>query len=457
VVHTLNLRLHPDDLAYIANHAGDRVLLVDEMLLPLYEQLRDKVSFKHVVVISEEGSVPDWAHAYEELLENAHEDAFSYPDLDESRAAAMCYSSGTTGRPKAVLYSHRALVLHSFGAAMADTLAIRETDVVLPVVPMFHANAWGLPYVSTMVGAKQIFPGPHLDPTSLLELFQNEKVTLTAGVPTIWLGILQVLDNYPDAYDLSALRAMFVGGSAAPESMIRGYEERHGLKVLHAWGMTETGPIATVANLTSELKRLPEAERYKYRAKQGYPMAFVDVRLVDEEGVVPRDGKTMGEIEVRGPWVAAAYYNSPEGDEKFTEDGWLKTGDIATVDKHGFIEIQDRSKDLIKSGGEWISSVAIENTLMAHPAVAEAAVIAISDPKWQERPLAVVVLKEGQSATTEELISHLKPCFARWWLPDAVEFVNEIPRTSTGKFMKTKLREQFKDYQLVRSWEHLHM
>ena len=451
VLHTLNLRLHPDDLAYIVNHAHDRVLLVDEVLLPLYEQIRDEADFEHVVVISEDSAAPDGTRAYEELLGSVDEDAFSYPDLDEYRAAAMCYTSGTTGRPKGVLYSHRALVLHAFAVAMADTVGIRESDVVLPVVPMFHVNAWGLPYVSTMVGAKQVFPGPHLDPTSLLELFETEKVTFTAGVPTIWLGILQVLDKAPEAYDLSALRAMLVGGSAAPEGMIRGYEKRHGLKVLHGWGMTETSPVATVATLTSKLEELPEDEQYKYRAKQGYPMAFVDVRVIGDEGAVPRDGQTMGEIEVRGPWVAAAYYNAPEGDDKVTEDGWFKTGDIATVDEHGFIEIKDRSKDLIKSGGEWISSVALENALMDHPAVAEAAVIAIPDPQWQERPLAVVVLKEGQSAMAEDLISYLKPRFARWWLPDAVEFVDEIPRTSTGKFMKTKLREQFEGYRIAKA------
>ncbi len=443
VLHTLNLRLHPDDLSYIVNHAGDRALFVDESLLPLYKQFADKVNLEHVIVVSESGAAPVGMHAYEELLEGADAGEFSYPEPDEKQAAAMCYTSGTTGRPKGVVYSHRALVLHSLGTLTVDAFALSEADVALPVVPMFHVNAWGIPFAAALAGAKQVFPGPYLDPASLLELFEAERVTFVAGVSTIWLGLLQLLDRHPDAYDLSSLRQMSVGGSAAPEWMIRGFQQRHGLRVVHGWGMTETSPVGTVAPLPSELREAPEDEQYRYRAKQGFPMPLVEIRIRGEEGIAPWDGESMGELEIRGPWVASEYYDSPESSEKFTEDGWLRTGDISTIDQRGYMEIKDRAKDLIKSGGEWISSVALENTLMQHEAVAEAAVIAVSHPKWQERPLAVVVRKEGASATQEELISYLEPRFARWWLPDAVEFVEEIPKTSVGKFKKSELRERF--------------
>jgi fatty-acyl-CoA synthase len=443
VLHTLNLRLHPDDLSYIVNHAGDRALFVDESLLPLYKQFADKVNLEHVIVVSESGAAPVGMHAYEELLEGADAGEFSYPEPDEKQAAAMCYTSGTTGRPKGVVYSHRALVLHSLGILTVDAFALSEADVALPVVPMFHVNAWGIPFAAALAGAKQVFPGPYLDPASLLELFEAERVTFAAGVSTIWLGLLQLLDRHPDAYDLSSLRQMSVGGSAAPEWMIRGFQQRHGLRVVHGWGMTETSPVGTVAPLPSELREAPEDEQYRYRAKQGFPMPLVEIRIRGEEGIAPWDGESMGELEIRGPWVASEYYDSPESSEKFTEDGWLRTGDISTIDQRGYMEIKDRAKDLIKSGGEWISSVALENTLMQHEAVAEAAVIAVSHPKWQERPLAVVVRKEGASATQEELISYLEPRFARWWLPDAVEFVEEIPKTSVGKFKKSELRERF--------------
>jgi fatty-acyl-CoA synthase len=443
VLHTLNLRLHPEDLAYIVNHAGDQALLVDESLLPLYEQFADKVDLKHVIVISESGAAPAGTHAYEELLEGADADEFSYPELDERQAAAMCYTSGTTGRPKGVVYSHRALVLHSLGLLAVDAFALSEADVALPVVPMFHVNAWGIPFAATLTGSKQVFPGPHLDPASLLELFEAERVTFTAAVSTVWLGLLGFLDRHPAAYDLSSLSAMRVGGSAAPEWMIRAFQERHGLRVLHGWGMTETSPVGTGARLPSELREAPEDEQYRYRAKQGLPLPLVEIRIRGEEGIAPWDGESMGELEIRGAWIASAYYDSPESSEHFTEDGWLRTGDISTIDQRGYMEIKDRTKDLIKSGGEWISSVALENALMAHPAVAEAAVIAVPHPRWQERPLAVVVQKEGASATQEELISYLGPRFAKWSLPDAVEFVEEIPKTSVGKFKKSELRERF--------------
>lgn len=450
VLHTLNLRLHDDDLSYIANHAGDKILLVDGSLLPLFEKFRDRVDFERVVVLREgDETLPDGALDYEELLEGADEGLFEYPELDENLAAAMCYTSGTTGKPKGVLYSHRALTLHSMAFAMVDTFAIRERDAVCPVVPMFHANAWGMPFTSTLVGAKQVFTGPHLDPESLLELFDRERVTVTGGVPTIWLGILRDLDENPGTYDLSAMRSMIVGGSAAPEGLIRDLKERQDLDVFQIWGMTEMTPLGTVGKVVSALDDASEDEKYAALSKQGPPVPFVEIRLRNEEGLAPWDGEAMGEIEVNGPWIAASYYDSPEGADKFTEDGWLRTGDIASMDGHGYVEIRDRSKDLIKSGGEWISSVALENALMAHPSVFEAAVVSVPHPKWQERPLAAVVLKEGETASEEELVSYLAPRFAKWWLPEAVEFVDEIPKTSTGKFLKTKLREQFKNYALA--------
>jgi fatty-acyl-CoA synthase len=443
VLHTINPRLHPSDLAHIVNDAEDRALIIDETLLPVLEKFRADVRIEHVIVIGHTTKAPAGMIGYEELLARADANAFAYPELDENEAAAMCYTSGTTGRPKGVVYSHRALVLHTLAQAAAGPIGIQESDVILPVVPMFHVNAWGLPFTCTMVGATQVFPGPHLDAASLLDAFARERVTLTAGVPTIWLGLLRTLDEQPKGYDLSSLRALVVGGSAAPESMIRGFDERHGLRVVHAWGMTETTPLGTVSHLMSDLERADPKARFVIRAKQGFAVPFVEIRAQNEGKVVPWDGRSMGELEVRGPWVARAYYRSPESADRFTADGWFRTGDIVTIDARGYVDIQDRSKDLIKSGGEWISSVALENSLMAHPAVAEAAVIAIPDERWSERPLAVVLLKPGQTATADELRQHLAPHFAKWWLPDVYEFVQEIPKTGVGKFRKTALRERF--------------
>jgi fatty-acyl-CoA synthase len=439
VTHTLNLRLHPTDLGYIAKHGGDKALIVDESLLPLAQKFLDQTDIEHVIVI---GDAPEGTISYEELLAGT-DDPGDYPEIEERDAAAMCYTSGTTGHPKGVLYSHRAIFLHTLVATMSGVLSISEADTVLPVVPMFHANAWGFPFSCTMVGSKQVFPGPHLDPASLLELFQDERVTITGGVPTIWLGILQVLDQQPDAYDLSSMRAMIVGGAAAPRSLIEGFQERHGLSVLHAWGMTEMAPLGTTAQLPPDLLQASADEQYAYRAKQGRPAPLVEIRARGEDGMVPWDGETMGELEVRGPWISSSYYDAPEGADRWSDDGWFKTGDVVTIDKRGCIEIQDRSKDLVKSGGEWISSVALENALMGHPAVAEAAVIAVPDEQWSERPLAVVVFKEGGSATAEELREHLAGSFAKFQLPDRFEFVDEIPKTAVGKFKKTALREQF--------------
>lgn len=447
VLHTLNLRLHHSDLEYIINHAGDRVLIVDDALLPLLAPIRDKIPcVKQIIVVPTTGQPVTDGRDYEELMADARAADACLPELDERAAAAMCYTSGTTGRPKGVVYSHRAIALHSMGAGLFNTLALREADRACPVVPMFHANAWGLPHACALFGADQIFPGPHLDPPSLLRLFQEERVTLTAGVPTIWLGMLQILDANPGDYDLSPMRAMVVGGSAAPLSMIRGFSERHGLQVVHAWGMTETCPLGTVCYVPGSLEAACEEERNKQRAKQGMPAPFIEIRARSADGIVPWDGKAMGELEVRGPWVASSYYNNPDAASSFAEDGWFKTGDIVSIEPNGCIQIQDRAKDVIKSGGEWISSVELENAIMGHPAVSEAAVVAVFHPKWAERPLACVVLKKGQNAHADEIKCYLAERFAKWWIPDAVVFVPEIPRTSAGKFLKSKLREEFKDY-----------
>jgi fatty-acyl-CoA synthase len=451
VLHTLNLRLHCDDISYIVNDAEDKVLLLDASTLPIYEQFKARVKIRKAIVMSsapgDQG--PDLLD-YETLLAGADPARYVEPRLDEQDAAAMCYTSGTTGRPKGVLYSHRALMLHSLAQAARDCLGVGEQDVILPVVPMFHVNAWGLPFTCTMVGTTQVFPGPFLDPDSLLELLVSERVTVTAGVPTVWMGLLQVLDKNPGKYDLSRLRAIVCGGSAASPALIRGLQERHGLLLVHAWGMTEMTPLGTVCMVPSYLADAPFEEQLRYRARQGVPQALVEIRARTDEGFAPWDGKTMGELEVRGPWVAASYYNSDGPDDRFTEDGWFRTGDIVTIGERGCIELTDRAKDLVKSGGEWISTVALETALMGHPAVAEAAVVAVPHPKWDERPLAVVVLKPGQTATADDLRAFLSPNFAKWWLPDAIEFAQEIPRTSVGKFRKTALRDMYRDrYQTV--------
>ena len=440
VLHTLNPRLSAEDLTYIVNHAGDSVLLVDDVLLPVLDQLRGQVNLKHVVVWTNGTQAPEGMIDGAELIA-AEPEEFARPRLDELEAAAMCYTSGTTGRPKGVVYSHRAIVLHSLASAGPDCLAIGQREVLCPVVPMFHVNAWGLPFTATMAGCKQVLPGPHLDPESLLDLYAQEDVTFTAGVPTIWMGVLQALEKEPDRWKLGAIR-MVVGGSAAPESLIRGFD-RHGLRVIHAWGMTEMTPLGTVSLLKRSLEELPEDQRYGYRAKQGLPLPFVHTRIMGPSGEEPWDGEAMGELEVRGPWVASGYYQAPELTGKWSDDGWFRTGDVATIDSEGYVKLTDRTKDLIKSGGEWISSVDLENALMGHPAVAEAAVIAAKHPKWDERPVAVVVAKEGASVTAEELRAFLEARFAKFWLPDEFVFIKEIPRTAAGKFQKSALREKY--------------
>jgi fatty-acyl-CoA synthase len=452
VLHTLNLRLHPTEIAYIADHAGDRFLFVDRALLPLYEAVAKSARpFEKVIVLDDEcptgnaPALPAGALDYEALLA-AESDAYAFPALDERSAAMICYTSGTTGKPKGVVYSHRSTVLHSLALLMVDTLGVSERDAVLPVVPMFHANAWGLPYSAVLAGSKIVFPGPHLDPCSLLDLMSGQRVSLAGGVPTIWLGILALLDQEPARWDLSAMRAMVIGGSAAPPALIDGFKKRHGLEVTHAWGMTEMNPIGTLARVKRHLRTGDEEAELAIRATQGYPVPFVEQRHVAEDGrALPWDGETMGELEVRGPWVASSYLGD-EDPERFTADGWFKTGDVVTIDPEGYVRITDRSKDVIKSGGEWISSVSLENALMSHPAVLEAAVFAARDPTWSERPVAAVVFKPGRSATKEELRAHLEGRFVKFWLPDDYVVMEQIPRTSTGKFLKSKLRDEYGDH-----------
>jgi fatty-acyl-CoA synthase len=440
VLHTLNPRLSVDELSFIASDAEDRAIIVDESLLEAFETFRSAQDFEHVIVVSRSGSVPDGAIDYESLI--ADSEPADWPRLDERRAAAMCYTSGTTGRPKGVVYSHRALVLHSLMAALPDAHSISGHDTILPVVPMFHANAWGLPYIAAFAGTGLVLPGPRLDAESVLDLLADEQVTITAGVPTVWMAILQALDAEPERWNLENLRHLIVGGSAVPRSMFEGFD-RHGLTIIQAWGMTETSPMGTICRLPVELDEAPEDEQYEFRVRQGIPSPFVEIRARGDDGeLIAWDDEAMGELEVRGPWVAAAYHRG-RGTEKFTDDGWFQTGDVVRINSRGCIRIADRSKDLVKSGGEWISSVDLENNLMAHPAVAEAAVIAMPDEKWGERPLAVCVLREGSEASPEELRDHLSQHFAKWQLPDRFEFVDAIPRTATGKFKKTELREKF--------------
>jgi fatty-acyl-CoA synthase len=442
VLHTINPRLHPDEIAYIVCHAGDRMLILDDVLLPVYEKFRSKAPLERVIVVrTAGGSTPaDGPQDYDEFLRQSP-DGYEFPQLDENQAAIMCYTSGTTGSPKGVVYSHRALVLHSFCVALPDCFCLSQRDSVLPVVPMFHANGWGIPSAATMAGARQVLPGANLDAQSLLDLLAGQNVTRAAGVPTVWLGLLDLLDRHPERWKLDPALCVVVGGAAMPESIVRGFE-RHGVDVRQAWGMTELTPVGSVSVLKRHMEDWPEERRIAERARQGLPVPFVEARAVDNGIEVPWDGRTPGELQVRGPWVAAGYYESP-GAQCWTPDGWFSTGDVVTIDPDGYIKIVDRSKDMIKSGGEWISSVDLENALMEHPAVREAAVIAIPHPRWQERPLAAVVLRDGCEATEPDLRAHLAARFSRWQLPDAIVFVPEIPRTSVGKFQKTRLREMF--------------
>ena len=436
VLHTINLRLFPEQIAYVINHAEDRVVFVDDSLVPLLEPLAPQLDrVEHFVVMGDgpSGTLPRVLR-YEELLEAAGEGPPTYPHLDEREAAALCYTSGTTGNPRGVLYSHRSSTLHSAGTLMAGSLGITGEDRILPVVPMFHVNAWGLPYAAALAGATLVLPGRHLGAEPLARLIEDERPTLMACVPTIYAALLRYADEHKP--DLRSLRAAICGGATMPLELAQAFQERHGVALLHAWGMTETSPMCTVARAPVGLS---EQEEWRVRATQGRPVPFVDLRLVDDGGEeVAWDGVATGEIEVRGPWIADAYYKE-DAPEKFDE-GWLRTGDIAHVDPDGWVTITDRSKDVIKSGGEWISSVELENQLMAHPAVRECAVIAMPDERWSERPLACVVLEDDCDVSAAELIEHLRERVAKWWLPDEFAFVTEVPKTSVGKFDKKVLR-----------------
>jgi len=448
VLHPLNLRLHPQEIAFIVNHAEDRFLIVDDVLLPTYEKFKDLVKFERVIVVPFSGKpVPPGAESYEDFLISGSGE-FHYPKIDENDAAAMCFTSGTTGNPKGVLYSHRALVLHSFSSAMVDSFAVSQRDTVLLISPMFHANGWGIPFTSTMVGAKIVFPGPNVDPESLLDLIVSEHVTQACAVPTVWIGVLAALEKFPGRWNLQHNVHVTCGGTAPPEAMIRSLD-KYGFRLTHLWGMTETTPLATTGGIRGHMLDWHADEKYRVRASQGWPCPFIELRVRSADAIAPCDGKTPGELEIRGPWVAGSYYNAPDTSNRWTEDGWFKTGDMATLDEDGYLRIVDRGKDMIKSGGEWISSVDLENALMGHPDVREAAVIAVPHPKWDERPLAVIVPKPGAKVTAEDLRQFLAPKFAKWQLPDAFVFADEIPRTSVGKFMKIKLRQQYANWK----WE----
>lgn len=448
VVHTLNIRLFPEQLAYIINHAEDKVIFVDGTLLPLVERIAEQIAgVEHFVLFNaaeEEMSsvaLPGQIHQYEALMAAA-DDEYTWQVEDENQAMGLCYTSGTTGHPKGALYSHRSMYLHTVGECLASALGLTEADVVMPVVPQFHAMSWGLPYAAVMSGAALIMPGPHLQPAALAALLETERVTVAAGVPTIWNGLYHELKNTPR--DISCIRALVVGGAAMPRSLIQAYEKELGVNVLHAWGMTEMSPLGTLTVLQSHHQQLPDQQQWDVKARQGYPIAGVEMRVANDEGnELPWDGKTMGELQVRGPWVVRDYFKLNGSSDSFTTDGWFRTGDVATIGEDGLLTITDRTKDLVKSGGEWISSVELENLLMAHPQVLEAAVIAIPHDQWQERPLAVVVpTADAETLTGDQLQSFLEPQVAKWWLPDDYVFLDEIPKTSTGKFDKKVLRQQ---------------
>ena len=445
-LHMVNIRLSPEHISFIINHAEDKILIIDEDLVPIIEGIQHELKTVEHFIIMADGELPETtlpnALSYEQLLAEADE-TFEFPtDLDENTVAGMCYTSATTGNPKGVEYTHRALVLHSMMLSMADTFAISEHDTIMPIVPMFHANAWGMPYAGVNAGANQVLVGPQFTNTLILDMIEQEKVTKTAGVPTIWLGAEQEMEKKPR--DLSSLKGVYVGGSASPKGLIKNYEQKYNIPYITVYGMTETTPIVALSTYMSHMDDWDIEDKVAARATQGLTVPGIESSIVNENGEVPWDGETMGELRLRGPWIAHEYYRD-ERTADAMKDGWLYTGDIAVRTKDGFVKITDRTKDLIKSGGEWISSVDLENALMSHEEVFEAAVIAMPHPKWQERPLACVVVKEGSAVTKEELMTFLEGQFAKWWLPDDIVFLDEIPKTSVGKFLKAKLRENIQE------------
>jgi fatty-acyl-CoA synthase len=456
VLHTINPRLHPEQMAWIANHAEDQVLCFDMTFLPLVQALHAHCkTVTHYVALCDADKLPADTGipnliSYEAWIK-PQPSTYSWPQLDENTACSLCYTSGTTGNPKGALYSHRSTVLHAYAAALPDSMCISARDSILPVVPMFHVNAWGLPYSAALVGAKLVFPGVALDGASLYELFENERVTFTAGVPTVWLALLNHMQA--NKLKLSSVKYAVIGGSAAPPAMIETFDKEFGVEVLHAWGMSEMSPLGTVNHPKEKHLDFSPVDLLQVRLKQGRPPYGVEMMIVDDAGnELPRDGKAFGDLLVRGPWITSGYFKG-EGGEVLRDiagkgGGWFATGDVATIDPDGYMQITDRSKDVIKSGGEWISSIDLENAAMAHPAVAEAAVIGVTHPKWDERPLLIVHRKPDAQIDKQELVEFLATKVAKWWLPDDVQFVDAIPHTATGKILKTRLREDFKDYKL---------
>ncbi|MAF49966.1 MAG: 3-(methylthio)propionyl-CoA ligase [Rhodospirillales bacterium] len=452
VCHTINPRLFGEQIAFIVNHAKDKLVFVDLTFVPVLEALAGRIDgVENIIVMTDEEHMPETSLSgvlcYENLLAVEAED-FGWPELDENTASSLCYSSGTTGNPKGVLYSHRSTVLHSFAICGADAMAISARDSILPVVPMFHVNAWGIPYACAMAGSKLVLPGAGMDGASLHELMEAEGVTLTAGVPTIWLGLLQYMKE--SGLQLPELERTIVGGAAPPPSMIESFENDFGVDFLHGWGMTETSPVCTVGALKGNMRGLDTAAKQAIKVKQGKPLYGVDMKIVGDDGLpLPHDGEAFGELCVKGPWVNGEYFEDAEATgAAFDADGFFRTGDVSTIDSDGYMQIVDRSKDVIKSGGEWISSIELENLAVGHADVAEAAVIGIVHQKWGERPLLICVPREGAEPAAADILALFDGKVAKMCIPDAVEFVGELPHTATGKILKTKLREDFKDYSL---------
>jgi fatty-acyl-CoA synthase len=450
VLHTINPRLHPEQIAYIINHAEDQVLFFDLTFLPAVEAMAQMCKqVKHYVLMADRDRMPAETRipnlmCYEDLIAS-HSDVYSWPQFDENSACTLCYTSGTTGNPKGALYSHRSTVLHAYGSALPNALNVTSRDVVLPVVPMFHVNAWGLPYSVPLSGAKMVFPGAALDGKSLYDLFEAEQVTFSAGVPTVWLGLINFM--LQNKLKFSSFRRTVIGGSACSPAMMNTLMDEFGVEVIHAWGMTEMSPLGTAGVLLSKHLELPAVEQRKILLKQGHAVYGVDMKIVDDDGKeLPWDGSSYGHLMVKGPWVISAYFKGEGGDP--LQDGWFPTGDVATIDADGYMQITDRSKDVIKSGGEWIGTIDLENIAVSHPAVMQAACIGIAHPKWDERPLLVIVRKPGMEVSREELLAFYEGKIAKWWLPDDVVFADALPLGGTGKVQKNKLREQYKEYKL---------